>query len=421
MRVRASIACLGLVLAAPPTGAQRLLVPMDEAQSNHLRAYGLAYWCLEEPRGYACEWLLNYRAGAFLLADVPEVRARAGEMGVAIQPVSDAEVGRIYATISEGNMERIALERAPKVAVYVPPDAEPWDDAVTLALTYAEIKYEEVWDPDILAGKLNDYDWLHLHHEDFTGQFSKFFVGFRHERWYRRMVETEQAAAKAGGFGTVQAHKCAVAKAIRDYVERGGFLFAMCAACDTLDIALAAEGVDIVPAEIDGTGVDPGAQARLDYGKAFAFRGFQLESRAYVTEFSDIDVSPERETMVSEGQVFKLFEFSAKQDPVVTMLSQCHTGVIHDFLGLTTGFRMSRIKDSVIIMGSSPDGETAKYIHGDHGDGTFTFYGGHDPEDYAHVVGEAATDLSLHKHSPGYRLILNNILFPAAKRIERKT
>ena len=415
------LACWLAALSAASAAAPQLLVPMDGKQSDHLKAYGLAYWSLQEPRVYPCEWLLNYRAGAFLLPDLPEVRDRAQQMGVTVEPVSEAQVQAVYAIIADENMERITLEKAPKVAVYVPPEAEPWDDAVTLALTYAEVAHDKLWDPDILSGKLDEYDWLHLHHEDFTGQFSKFFVGFRQERWYRRMVETEAAEAKRAGFASVQAHKCAVAKAIRDYVGRGGFVFAMCTATDTLDIALAADGVDIVPPEIDGTGVDPAAQGKLDYSKTFAFKGFQLETRAYVTEFSDIDVSPPRESMVSEGQVFTLFEFSAKQDPVVTMLTQCHTGVVHDFLGLTTGFRMSRLKDSVIIMGQSPDGQTAKYIHGDHGEGTFTFYAGHDPEDYAHVVGEAATDLSLHKHSPGYRLILNNILFPAAKRIEKKT
>jgi len=419
---RNPILCLALVLlAAAPGAADQLLVPMDEAQTDHLKAYGLAYWCLDQPRGYAVEWLLNYRGGAFLLPDVPDVAQRAKAMGVAVERASDAQVGQMYGVIGQENMERVQLEKAPKVAVYIPPDKEPWDDAVTLALTYAEIPYDKVWDTEILAGKLDDYDWLHLHHEDFTGQYGKFFVSFRHEAWYRRTVQTEETAARQAGYATVQAHKCAVAKAIKHYVEAGGFLFAMCSACDTLDIALAAEGVDIVPPEIDGTPLDPAAQQRLDYTKTLAFKDFRLEQQAFVAEFSDIDVSPAPETMVSHGQVFKLFEFSAKQDPVLTMLTQCHTGVVHDFLGLTTGFRMSRVKDSVMVMGQSPDGQVAKYLHGDCGKGTFTFYGGHDPEDYAHVVGEAPTDLSLHKHSPGYRLILNNILFPAAKREEKRT
>ncbi len=419
MKLRSGLALLG-VCASAALG-QHLLVPMDQAQTDHLRAYGLTYWCLEAPRVYTAEWLLNYRCGSFLLPDRPDVRLRAKALGVRVQPVSQAEVQQIYATIVQENMERIVLEKAPRVAVYVPPDKEPWDDAVTLALTYADIKYDKVWDLDVLAGKLKLYDWLHLHHEDFTGQYGRFWAAFGHQPWYQRQVATAQKTARQAGFPSVQALKCAVARGIRRFVEQGGFLFAMCAACDTLDIALAAAGVDIVPPEIDGTPLDPDADAKLDFTQTFAFKNFHLEKNPRTVEFSDIDVSPKRGQIISQGDTFDLFEFSAKQDPIVSMLTQCHTGRIQDFLGLTTAFNRATLKDSVIVMGYAKDKDWVKYIHGDCGDGTFTFLGGHDPEDYAHVVGEAPTDLSFHKHSPGYRLILNNILFPAARVRERKT
>lgn len=394
---------------------------MDADQTDHLRAYGLTHWCLEAPRTLTCEWLLNYRAGSFVLPDQPEVRARAAELGVAVLALSDTEHAEMLAAIADGNMERVVLEKAAKVAVYVPPDNEPWDDAVTLALMYAQIKYDKIWDLDVLQGKLKEYDWLHLHHEDFSGQFGKFHVAFRGQPWYIRQVTRAKETAKATGFGSVQALKCAVAKGIRKYVEEGGFLFAMCAACDSLEVALAAEGVDIVPAVIDGTPLDPDANAKLDYARAMAFQNFHVEMRANVVEIADLDISPERGQIISQGDTFELFEFSAKQDPIVTMLTQCHVGRIQDFLGLTTAFDRGKLKDHVIVMGEVADKNAVKYIHGDYGEGTFTYYGGHDPEDYAHVVGEQPTDLAFHKHSAGYRLILNNVLFPAARTKERKT
>ncbi len=410
-----------VVLVSLPAAAQHLLVPMDDAQTDHLKAYGLAYWCLQEPRGYAVQWLLNYRSGAFLLPATQDTGARAAAMGIAVTPVGDGELQAIYATIDQENMEKVVLERAPRVAVYIPPDKEPWDDAVTLALAYAEIPYDKLWDTEILAGRLREYDWLHLHHEDFTGQFGKLWWPFRHAPWYIRQVHTAQSAAQEAGYPSVQAHKCAVAKTIREYVRSGGFLFVMCLAVDTLDIALAADGIDIVPSQIDGTPIDADARARLDFSKTFGFKGFRLVVDPMEREFSDIDVPPRVVDTSSKGEVFELFEFSAKQDPILTMLTQDHTGVVHDFLGQTTAFNRATLKDSVIVMASMPNAGPAKYMHGDYGEGTFTFYGGHDPEDYAHVVGEEPTDLSFHKHSPGYRLILNNILFPAAKRTPRKT
>jgi hypothetical protein len=418
--VRALVTTLVLA-AALPAFSQRLFVPMDDEQRDHLRAYGLTHWCLEAPRSLTCEWLLNYRAGSFVLPDMAEVRARAEQLGVTVRPLPDAEYQRIVATVERENMEKVVLERAARVAVYVPPENRPWDDAVTLALTYAQIHYDKVWDPDVLQGKLKEYDWLHLHHEDFTGQYGKFWVSFAHQPWYVKQVQTAQQIAKATGFPTVQAEKCAVAKQIREFVRDGGFLFAMCSACDSLEVALAAEGVDIIPPEIDGTPADPSANSKLDFSQTMAFKNFHLELRPTVVEIADIDISPDRGQPISQGDTFELFEFSAKQDPIVTMLTQDHVSRVQDFLGLTTAFRRETLKDNVIVMGEIPQKNAAKYIHGDFGEGTFTYYGGHDPEDYAHVVGEQPTDLSFHKHSPGYRLILNNVLFPAARTKERKT
>jgi hypothetical protein len=414
-------AAVALVAAGQAAFAQHLLVPMDDAQTDHLKAYGLTYWCLEEPRVYRCEWLLNYRCGSFLLPDSPDVRDRAAEVDVAVESLTDAGRDGIYATIAEENMERIVLEKAPRVAVYIPPAAEPWDDAVTLALEYAEISYGKIYDPEIVGGKLADYDWLHTHHEDFTGQFGKFWANFQHEPWYQQQVVAAKQDARRLGFGTVRELKAAVAASIAEWVAGGGFLFAMCSACDSLDVGLAAAGVDIIPSEIDGTPIEPDAQQRLDYDVTFCFKNFRLVFDPYEAEISNIDVTPPEADFVGQGQTFELFEFSAKQDPIVSMLTQCHESHVPEFLGLTTSFRRSTLKDSAIIMGDRPETEMVKYIHVDYADGTATFLGGHDPEDYAHVVGEEPTDLSLHKHSPGYRLILNNILFPAARPRERKT
>jgi hypothetical protein len=394
---------------------------MDGAQADHLRAYGLTFWCLQAPRAYPCEWLLNYRAGAFMLPDNASVRQRAAELSVTVQPLTEAARAAIYAQIARHNMERISLTRAPRIAVYAPPDSEPWDDAVRLAMDYAQIKYDTLWDREVLAGKLHDYDWLHLHHEDFTGQYGKFFATFQNQPWYRRAVLTSRAMATKLGYPDVPHLKVAVARALAHWVGGGGFLFAMCCAPDSLDIALAAGDLDIVPPEIDGTPMDPNPDPKLDFRATMAFRGFHIQRNAYLPQLSDIDVPPGGSNLVSRGQTFDLFEFSAKQDPVATMLVQCHANAVPDFLGQTTAFRRSRIKSSAIVLGEYGDGVRAKYIHGDYGKGTYTFMAGHDPEDYAHVVGEPATDVAQHRHSPGYRLILNNVLFPAAKTRERKT
>jgi len=411
----------GLLLLCVPALGQGLLVPMDEAQADHLRAYGLTHWCLQQPREYECQWLLNYRCGSFLLPDRPEVRARAAELGVTVEPVNATQTAAIYALIAEENMQRVQLTRAARIAVYVPPYNEPWDDAVTLVLTYAQVPYDKLWDREVLAGALRNYDWLHLHHEDFTGNFGKFFASFGNEPWYRRQVIESQAIADQLGLGSTQELKKAVAATIAQWVADGGFLFAMCSAADSLDIALAAQAVDIVPAPIDGTPMAADAQDRLDFRATMAFRNFTLITDAYREEIADIDVSPGPTSFVSRGEVFELFEFSANQDPIPTMLTQCHVAQVPDFLGQSSAFRRSALKDTVIVLGDFPGQDKVKYLHGDYVKGTFTFLGGHDPEDYAHIVGEPATDLSQHKHSPGYRLILNNILFPAAKTEERKT
>jgi len=414
-----SIMILGLVLSAP-VGATSLLVPMDAAQTDHLRAYGLAYWCLEEPRSYECEWLLNYRCGSFLLPDRPDVRQRAADLGVSWKRVDEAQRGQIYQLIERENMQRIHLATAPRIAVYIPPDAEPWDDACLLALTYAEISHTRIWDRELLTGKLADFDWLHLHHEDFTGAYGKFFSAFGGQPWYRQMVRSAEQMADDMGFPSVQAMRKACALHIARWVHDGGFLFAMCLAAESLDISLASQGLDVVPGLIDGTPIHADVNSRLDYTATLAFRNFAVITDPHNTSLSDIDVPPPG-ALVSQGESFSLFEFSAKQDPICSMLTQCHVGAVADFLGQTTAFRRSTLKPTAIILGDFPGQNKVKYIHGDYGDGTFTFLAGHDPEDYAHIVGEEATDLSLHKHSPGYRLILNNVLFPAAKIQERKT
>ena len=417
--------CLFLFCLFPiPARCAGLLIPMDSAQANHLKAYGVAYWALQSPRVYPCEWLLNYRGGSFLIQETVETMKLAAVRGVTIEPVSGAQIAAIHAEIERNNMEVIPLEKAPRVAIYTPPTSDPWDDAVTLALTYAEIPYDKLWDRQVLLGRLSAYDWLHLHHEDFSGQFGKFYRSFRNASWYVRKVGQFQQAAREAGFAKVQQHKGAVAKTIRAYVRNGGFLFAMCAATDTLDIALAADGLDIVAREIDGDGITSGFADKMDFSQTLAFHNFYLVTNPLIYEFSDIDTSPNPTVPGSEryqADYFQLFEFSAKFDPVPTMLNQNHRTRIEDFLGQTTAFRKSKLKPNLVILADFPGASVAKYIHGVLGDGTFTFLGGHDPEDKEHLVGEKDTDISQYPNSPGYRLILNNVLFPAAKKKERKT
>lgn len=397
-----------------------LLIPMDETQSDHLKAYGLTYRVIGA--GIKAEWLLNYQGGAFLLPDGDAIRRDAALNGVRADPVDAGRVTAIRGEIEANNMDAVPLEKAPKVAVYAPPNAAPWDDAVTMALQYAGIPFTKIWDPEVVSGGLKDFDWLHLHHEDFTGQYSKFFLIYSGMPWLADMVQRNADTARRLGFATVPDLKKAVARGIRDYVANGGFLFAMCTATETIDLALAARGVDIAATFADGTPIDPQADANLDWSQTFAFTGAHLEPNPLVATFSDIDghqvnAGPRRQPLGA----FKLFNFSAKIDPVPAMLVQDHRQTIPDFYGLTTSFVRTRLKPGVTVLADEEGAPWVKYIHGDLGKGTWTFFGGHDPEDPQHQIGDPATDLSLHPHSPGYRLILNNVLFPAAKKRELKT
>ena len=394
---------------------------MDLAQKDHLKAYGIAYWILTQDINV--EWLLNYRGGSFMLDEFSAITKEARIRGVTVESIDDQSVIGIYAEVDAKNMEVVLLEKAPKIAIYTPPSKQPWDDAVTLALTYAEVDYEMLWDDEVFLGKLDRFDWLHLHHEDFTGQYGKFYRNFHNAPWYVDQQQEFETMAKRLGFTSVSEEKKAVARTIRDYVGKGGFLFAMCSATDSYDIALAAEGVDITEALIDGTPADPNAENRMDYSKSFAFKEFTIITDPFIYEFSDIDVPPSDRptTRGAEADYFTLFEFSAKYDPVPAMLTQNHMGIVKGFMGQTTGFRRSLIKNHVLIMGEVEGDEQVKYLHGNYGRGSFTFLGGHDPEDYQHFVGDPPTDLALHRNSPGYRLILNNLLFPAARKKERKT
>jgi hypothetical protein len=408
------------LFAGSDRGAAWLLVPMDDAQTDHLKAYGLTFRALE--RGERAEWLLNYRAGSFLLPSGAATARDASLNGIATESIDDAAVFAIRGEIAQGNMDAVPLEKVPKVAVYVPPNSPPWDDAVTMALNYAGIAFEKIWDPAVLQGGLKKYDWLHLHHEDFTGQYSKFYLNYAGAPWLREMVEQNSAMARSLGFSTVPDEKKAVARAIATYLEGGGFLFAMCTATETLDLALASPGVDIAAGYADGTPADPDASARLHWEHALAFQGARVELSPTTPVFSDIDGhqvnSLDRRQPLGS---FQLFSFSAKIDPVATMLVQNHRQVIPDFYGLTTSFNRKALKPSVTVLADEAGAPWVKYIHGDRGQGTWTFFGGHDPEDPQHQIGDAPTDLALHPHSPGYRLILNNVLFPAAKKKELKT
>jgi hypothetical protein len=415
-----TLVAVAVLLGAGAPGeasAQWLLVPMDRAQQNHLRAYGLTYWALEQhERG---EWLLNYRGGSFLLPDQPSVRREAALRGVSIEPLGAAAEARMRATIQGSNMEAVPLERAPKVAIYTPPNSTPWDDAVTMALEYAGIDYETIWDYEVLEGDLSEYEWIHLHHEDFTGQYSKFFLTYSGAPWLQEEVARNQEVARSGGFADVPALKKHVARTIRQYVEDGGFLFAMCSATETLELALAAADVDIAAAYSDGTPPDPQASGRMNWDLAMAFEGAEVQVAPSVNSFSDIDGHQVNTPWRQELGVYTLFDFSAKFDPVPAMLTQNHESVLPDFYGLTTSFREDRLKSSTIVL--AREGDRAKYIHGNLGEGTWTYFGGHDPEDAEHQIGDPQTDLALHPNSPGYRLILNNVLFPAAKKKKLKT
>ena len=401
--------------------SQKILIPMDQSQKNHLKAYGVAFWTLEQEINV--EWILNYRGGSFMIDSYPEVERECRVRGISYEIIGVDKTLIIYNEVETKNMDVVLLEKAPKIAIYTPPNKQPWDDAVTLALSYAEVPYQTLWDEEVFNGSLEQYDWLHLHHEDFTGQYGKFYRNYRTADWYIDQQRQFEAMAQKLGFNSVHNQKKALAQMIKNYVANGGFLFAMCSATDSFDIALSVLNVDAVNAVFDGSGIDKNLYNKIDYNNSLAFTNFEIITDPMVYEYSDIDYPQSNNVVVrgAEADYFSLFEFSAKYDPVPTMLTQNHVPVIKGFMGQTTGFNRERIKKHVLIMGEDQTTPQVKYIHGNHGQGTFTFLGGHDPEDYQHFVGDPQTDLSLHQNSPGYRLILNNILFPAARKKERKT
>jgi hypothetical protein len=417
------IVLFNLIIATAIVHAAQILIPMDDTQKNHLKAYGVAYYVLEN--NVDVQWLLNYRGGSFIIPDIPNFEKELDIRGVSYQIIADGQRDAIFAEISnpEVNMDVVKLEKAPKVAVYSPVKRLPklpWDDAVILALNYAEIPYDTIYDEEVIHGMLPKYDWLHLHHEDFTGQYGRFYSGFHNATWYQENQREQEAIAAKLGFQKVSQMKLAVALKIRDFTSGGGFLFAMCSATDSYDIALAAEGVDICESIYDGDAADPQQNQKLDYSKEFAFRNYKLITNPMIYEFSDIDNTNDRRLPRTEDY-FTLFDFSAKWDVVPTMLCQNHEKVIKGFMGQTTAFKKQLLKPEVLVLGETKSAGEVRYIHGEYGKGTWTFYGGHDPEDYQHQVYDPPTDLSLHPNSPGYRLILNNILFPAAKKKKQKT
>ena len=401
--------------------SQKILIPMDQTQKNHLKAYGTAFWTLNN--GINVEWILNYRGGSFMVDSYPEVETECRIRGVSYDIIGAEQTLIIYNEVEVNNMDVVLLEKAPKIAIYSPPNKQPWDDAVTLALTYAEVPYKTLWDEEVFNGGLEEFDWLHLHHEDFTGQYGKFYRNYHTADWYISQQKQFESVATKLGFNTVHNQKKALAQMIKNYVANGGFLFAMCSATDSFDIALSVLNSDAAHSVFDGSPIDNEIQKKVDYKNSLAFSDFKIITDPMIYEYSDIDYPPSNNVLVrgAEADYFSLFEFSAKYDPVPTMLTQNHVSVIKGFMGQTTGFHRDKIKKHVLIMGEDKTTPQVKYIHGNHGKGTFTFLGGHDPEDYQHFVGDPQTDLSLHQNSPGYRLILNNILFPAAKKKERKT
>lgn len=414
---------LFIVAIAVHSHGAYLLLPMDEVQKNHLKAYGIAYWALE--REVEVTWLLNYRGGCFMMKYADALERECRLRGVTCEAIADGQSSAILASIADPsvNMDAVKLQKAPKIAVYSPKNKLPWDDAVTLVLTYSEIPYDVVYDEEVMAGVLPMYDWLHLHHEDFTGQYGKFWGNYRNQQWYIEDVKAQEAMANKLGFSKVSQLKLAVVHKIRDFVTGGGFLFAMCSAPDSYDVALAAENVDICDVMFDGDPMQPNAQNLLDFNKTFAFKNFRISTNPNEYEISTIDIDDRvHQSRVNEkNDFFTLFEFSAKWDWVPTMLTQNHTRVIHGFMGQTTAFRKESVKSSAVILAENQELGEVRYLHGEYGKGTWTFLGGHDPEDYRHYVGDPPTDLSLYPNSPGYRLILNNILFPAAKKEKHKT
>jgi hypothetical protein len=422
MKMKRILFIVAFVLLAGSLRAAYILIPMDESQKDHLKAYGIAYWVLT--KDVEVDWLLNYRGGSFMIKQSKTIENECVIRGVSYEIIADVQATSILQEIAdpEVNMDVAKLEKAPKVAVYSPKNKQPWDDAVTLVLTYAEVPYEVIYDDEILDGKLPLYDWLHLHHEDFTGQYGRFYASYQNAPWYQEQVRYSESSAKARGFNKVSKLKLAVAQRIKEFTAGGGFLFTMCSATDSYDIAMAAQDLDICESMFDGDGTTADYNKKLDFSQTFAFKDFSLKTNPMEYEFSNIDATQTRVAKVRrDTDFFTLFDFSAKWDPIPTMLCQNHQQIIKGFMGQSTAFTKKYIKSEVLIMGENKALDEARYIHGTFGNGTWTFYGGHDPEDYQHFVGDPPTDLALHPNSPGYRLILNNILFPAAKKKKQKT
>ena len=411
---------LTLILLVQTAKASFILIPMDEKQSNHLKAYGITYWTLEQ--GIEVKWLLNYRGGSFMIQHQQAIASECLVRGVSFETLADGQANNLLTDIAreDVNQDAVSMQKAPKVAVYSPPNKQPWDDAVTLVLKYAEIKFDVVYDEAILNGKLKDYDWLHLHHEDFTGQFGKFLQAYQHVPWYQEEVRINKETASKMGFLKVSEMKKVITREIHNFIENGGFLFAMCAATDTYDITQSSQSIDICESMFDGDPADPDMNTKLDFNNTLAFQNFTINRNPYEYKFSNIDVSTTRK-VAREQDYFTLFQFSAKWDPVPTMLCQNHVNMVKGFMGQTTAYDRKLVKPNVLVMGENKAANEARYIHGETGKGFWTFFGGHDPEDFQHFVGDPATDLNLHPNSPGYRLILNNVLFPAAKKKKQKT
>ncbi|MEX0649192.1 MAG: asparagine synthetase B [Balneolaceae bacterium] len=420
-QILAGLICFIFVPALALQAQQRVLIPMDDSQTNHLKAYGIIFNQLIE--GETGQWLLNYRGGSFLTTTENDLVRRSRIRNVHVEVISEADAAQIVREVEQPNvnMAAINLETVPSIAVYTPPQALPWDDAVTLALDYAEIPYDKIYDTEVLSGELSEYDWLHLHHEDFTGQFGKFWAMYRNTPWYIADVQNLEDVKNKLGYNKVSELKLDVVNNIKDFVGNGGFLFAMCSGTETFDIALSAEGLDIVPSQMDGDPVDPNVNERLNFNNTFAFENFEVNTEASVYQHSSIDVEVDLNSISESLDYFTLFDFSAKWDPVPTMLTQNHLNSIPGFYGQATAFQSDKIKSSVVQLAESPGRNQVKYLHGNYGEGTFTFYAGHDPEDYTHHVGDPPTDLKLHTNSPGYRIILNNILFPAAEKKKKQT
>ena len=418
---RKKITLLLLFAFSSAAQAMQILIPMDESQKNHLKSYGIAFWLLKQKQ--EVQWLLNYNGGSFMFQYSQEAERECKVRGVSYETISDAAANAIITQIQDpaANLNAVKLLNAPKIAVYSPKTKQPWDDAVTLVLTYAEIPYDVIFDDEVLSGKILEYDWLHLHHEDFTGQYGKFYSSYASAPWYQAEVAESESMAAKHGFGSNRELKLAVVKKIRDFMLGGGFLFAMCSATDSYDIAMAAESTDICESMFDGTPADQNAQSKLNFDNCIAFKDFALNMDPYFYEFSNIDVDPRTRAVSEENDLFTLFDYSAKWDLIPSILCQNHTKTIKGFMGQTTAYRSHLVRSDVLVMGENALLNEARYLHGEFGKGTWTFFGGHDPEDYQHFVGEAPTDLNLHPNSPGYRLILNNILFPSAQKSKQKT